>query len=188
MEDNKKKMISQLFSAIEQSPELISEFIRQAKDRRIEPKRQDRSRHQYTSKQANTSVVLSNSKNDDSLIDTKSQGQRYYYKFIQPYEKERLQNNLMSQNSNRYIPFEVGSKIPVKERVKYYMKKLSDEEEGMMKYGGAKNGKISMSIQDLNQTASIIHQSTVTTPANNFHSRRQPTTKPSTEGFSPMND
>ena len=57
------------------------------------------------------------------------EGKQYYFKFIHERNQAFFQRASLEVKSSRYVPYEAGRKIPINERVQYYMDKLTAEEE-----------------------------------------------------------
>eukprot|EP00347_Sterkiella_histriomuscorum_P023286 403335228 len=56
-------------------------------------------------------------------------GENYYFKFIHDNNKELSKKYNLQERSQRYIPYEAGKKVPMKQRVQYYLEKLTNEED-----------------------------------------------------------
>jgi hypothetical protein len=61
------------------------------------------------------------------------EGQAYYQKFIHEKNQQQMLRASLDKKSEQFVPYEAGRKIPINERVQFYMQKLQEEED-------AKNG------------------------------------------------
>ena len=60
----------------------------------------------------------------------RDEGQGYYFKYIHKSNRDLVLRNSLDEKVKSYMPFEAGRKIPIKERVEYYMQKLEQTEDG----------------------------------------------------------
>jgi hypothetical protein len=57
------------------------------------------------------------------------EGKQYYFKYIHERNQSYFQRASIDIKSSKFVPYEAGRKIPINERVQYYMEKLTAEEE-----------------------------------------------------------
>jgi hypothetical protein len=57
-------------------------------------------------------------------LSPRDEGNGYYFKYIHKSNRDLALRNSLDVKVKSYMPFEAGRKIPIKERVEYYMQKL----------------------------------------------------------------
>lgn len=56
-------------------------------------------------------------------------GKQYYFKFIHNRNQAMFTNCTLEDKAPSFVPFEAGRKVPINERVQYYIDKMINEEE-----------------------------------------------------------
>jgi hypothetical protein len=59
----------------------------------------------------------------------RSIGDDYYFKFIHERNKQQMQTTSFQDKVKGFLPYEAGRKIPIQEKVAYYLNKLEQEEQ-----------------------------------------------------------
>lgn len=66
---------------------------------------------------------------DAAVRSSRDIGQSYYWRFIHDRNQEMMKSVSLDKKIKSFIPYEAGRKIPIHERVAYYMQKLESGED-----------------------------------------------------------
>jgi hypothetical protein len=81
-------------------------------------------------------------------------GKQYYFKFIHNRNQSMFMNGSIDSKAPTFVPFEAGRKVPINERVQYYIDKMISEEEEAKKQVNEKSV-----IQQIKSQVSMVEDS-----------------------------